>query len=147
MNGYQSGCKHAHALIADERNCTVINHNKTLFWREQCAGFRAGNRFPAPLFREIPDDPSYASANNDLFHAVTVWHFVEKRKMTLRDKRCTKMVGIDLVDKRDIRRKCRAGISRGSYRNTSGYCPAGTLLCKDRRMTVIAPAQQNLPKI
>ena len=147
MNVYKSGCKNTHALIADERNGPIINHNKTLFRREQGAGFRAGDRFPAPLFREIPDNSGYTSANNDLFHAVTVRHFVEEGEMTIRNEWGTEMISIDLVDKRDISGKCRAGISRGSYRNTSGLCPAGTLLCKDRNMTAIAPAQQDLPKI
>jgi hypothetical protein len=118
-----------------------------LFWRKQGTGFRAGDRFPAPLFWEIPDDPGYTPAYNDLFHAVKIRNFIEKGEMTIRDERCAKMVGIDPVDKCNICRKCGAGISRGSYGNTSCLCPAGTMVSKNRCMTVIAPAQQDLPKI
>ena len=147
MDRYQSGCKDTHALVADERDCPVIDNNESFFWRKKETGFGPGDRFPAPLFREIPDDPGKAAPDNDLLHPVQVRHLVEERDMAFRDQGGTKMFGIDPVDQRNICGKCGAGISRGSDRDTSRLCPAGTLFGKDRCMTVVAPAQKDLPKI
>jgi hypothetical protein len=50
------------------------------------------------------------------------------------------MIGIDFIDKVDICRKCRPGISRGCHGYLTGLMPTGTILFKDWRMAIITPA-------
>ncbi len=64
------------------------------------------------------------------------------------NERCAKVLTKDTVDKRNIGRKGRPCIARWRERHLAGCRTTGsTGLCKDRCVTLVAPAQQDPAKI
>jgi hypothetical protein len=76
-----------------------------------------------------------------------VRYLVQEHEVSIRDERGAEMFGKDRIDESNVRRECRAGITRGCDRNLSGGSATGTLEREDRCVTVITPAYEDLPQI
>ena len=122
---------HTHTLIPDKWDCIIIDSIKRFFGDEQGAAYGGGmgsQRRWWGRYRMIPAIPPPTTTSS---MSVTIRHFIQKSEVTFGDEWCSEMLVVNPVDECDVFRKCRAGITRGCYRDLTGRMSACTALCKD----------------
>ncbi len=120
-----AGRKYACPLVADGRDCAIVDHDPAPGWPHVCRRRPPRQGFPAPLSRQVSDGTHDGAAKDDLVHPVHRRNLVQERDMPFRYQRRPEVIAEYPVDPLDVVGEGGARVPRRCDGYRTGLAAAG----------------------